>query len=404
MKKIILLTIISLNTVLFANAQINLIGAKVNPTLGNIDIVKWRALDSLSVTSYPTTLNGYYYSSSVFNAYSGNYYLTGITPEASVLLSFNTTTNQSSTSAYTSFSNITQIDMSTGKIYNLTSDSTGYFSIIEYDINTGIDSVLGTIYEPGIPGIITDATCFNSNDGILYYVGLDSLPGLTLYSIPVRNPVFTYSKIKLQDGPYSISGVHYDNVNNTIFALSNKFDQNGNYIGFMIIEISTLSGEITERGELTGFQAFLGGSSSFDQNTGKMLLVGFDDAFMSRMIVFDTYSNTFQTGFVPDGVSEIVCDNLSFAQNAYVNTSNKKHENAMLKIYPNPSSSRFSIEVNDVTDDSFFTISLLNGSVVTSEKILNKVTDVATENLSKGIYVVTLLFNNTIQTQKLVIQ
>ena len=59
---------------------------------------------------------------------NSNYYLTGITSNSSGLLSFNTVTNEATLSPFNTFSNITEIDMSTGKIYNLTSDSIGYIS------------------------------------------------------------------------------------------------------------------------------------------------------------------------------------------------------------------------------------------------------------------------------------
>lgn len=406
MKKQLLLTILLFASCGVIFSQINLIGSGINPSSGKIDIIKWRALDSLSVMSYPTELDGYYYGSSVFNSYSSNYYLTGIISDASVLFSFNSITNQTSTSSYASFSNITQIDMSTGKIYNLVSDSADYFSIIEYDIATGTDIVLGTIYEPGIPGIITDATCFNSNEGILYYIGVDSTPGHTLYSIPVRNPVFTYSKTRLQYGStfYNLSNVQYDNVNDLIFALSSKFDQNWNNTGNVIVEIDKTSGVVTERGELAGIQYFLGGSSSFDQNSGNFLLVGYDSAFSGGMIVFNTYSNTFQTGFVPGMVSEIVCDNSCFAQETYINTANKQDERAALKVYPNPASVKFTIEVEEIYDNYYYTLSSLDGRIILRGPILKKETIISTEKLLKGVYVVSIISNDNIETEKVVIQ
>ena len=41
-----------------AKAQINLVGASVGLN-GTIDIVKWQALDSNTVETYPTNLQGY---------------------------------------------------------------------------------------------------------------------------------------------------------------------------------------------------------------------------------------------------------------------------------------------------------------------------------------------------------
>jgi hypothetical protein len=62
MEKLILgiAVVIAFNT--SANAQINLIGAAVNDSTGKIDLVQWEALDSLSVVTTPTILDGYYFA------------------------------------------------------------------------------------------------------------------------------------------------------------------------------------------------------------------------------------------------------------------------------------------------------------------------------------------------------
>lgn len=407
MNKILPLLILMLTLIQGLNAQIRLLGAGINISSDKIDIVKWQVFDSTTVTSYPTVLDGYFYSSSAFNSYTGNYYLTGIKQNDAVLLSFNSLTNQSEINSFSSVSNMTQIDMSTGKLYNMSSVSADYFSINEYNITTGTDSLIGTIYEPGIPGIITDASCFNSNDGILYYIGVDSLPGLSLYSIEVRNPVFSYSKIKLQpdSGLNNISAVQYDNVNNLIYAMNSKVDQFGNSLDNVVVEIDKVTGKVTERGELAGFPYFLGGSSSFDQNSGSFLLVGFDRLFNQKMIVFNTYTNTYQTGFIPGSVSEIACDNYNFAKAAYANTTNKKNEEiAEMIVFPNPALDYFTVQVKNLSDNSSVMVTSSDGKIVLSEQLMKNETVVSAANLSKGIYLITLITNNNRQTKKLVVQ
>ena len=152
MKKHILILSLLILLLPGAKAQISLIGASAAQNPNVISIVKWQALDTSSLISYPTFLEAYVFGSSVFDAWNGNYYLTGISADTSGLFAFNTVTNTQTISDYTTFSSITEIDMSTGKIYNLTSDSIGYFNVNEYDIRTGEDSLLGVIYEPGNPG------------------------------------------------------------------------------------------------------------------------------------------------------------------------------------------------------------------------------------------------------------
>ncbi|MFZ4521342.1 MAG: hypothetical protein ACOYNC_06530 [Bacteroidales bacterium] len=197
-------------------AQINLVGAAINPSTSHIDILKWQAFDSASVTPYPTVFAGYYLSSSLFDAYNSNYYLTGITPDSSALLSFNTISTNTDLHPFSSYSNISEIDMSTGKIYTLRSDSIGYISVNEYDIPTGTDSLLGVISEPGLYGIVVDAIGFDSNHGIIYYAGPDGSSTDCLFSIPVRNPVFSWAKkTLLTTAPgNNFYSVNYDNVNN----------------------------------------------------------------------------------------------------------------------------------------------------------------------------------------------
>lgn len=195
MKKYIL--IILLITGLGADAQINLVGAGHYPGANQVDIIKWEALDSASQTSSPSLLQGYLLASSCFDAFNSNYYLTGPGLSGNGLRSFNTANNTQTLSPFTSFSNNSEIDMSTGKIYNLRPEAGGIVKVNQYDIATGTDSLLGVISEPGMMGLVVDATGFDANNGILYYIGPSGIPGTFLFSIPVREPVFFIRKYPL---------------------------------------------------------------------------------------------------------------------------------------------------------------------------------------------------------------
>ena len=100
-------------------AQINLVGAANNQQTGKIDIVKWRALDSASVIEYPSILDGYYFATSAFDSYNSNYYITGISGDNSGLYSYNTISNEENLVGGSLYTNISEFDMSTGKMYNL---------------------------------------------------------------------------------------------------------------------------------------------------------------------------------------------------------------------------------------------------------------------------------------------
>ncbi|MFZ4546307.1 MAG: T9SS type A sorting domain-containing protein [Bacteroidales bacterium] len=390
---------------LSVKAQINLVGAGSGPN-GTIDIVKWQALDSTSVTRYPSGLAGYLFASSVFNAYNSNYYLGGIAAGSGVLLAFNTNSNTSNLTPYANLSNVSEIDMSTGKIYKLSSDSVGYIAVSEYDIATNSQIVLGVINEPGVYGIIADAIGFDSNNGILYYVGFDTTTASCLYGISVRNPVFSWTKTTLlTTAPgNNFSSVNYDNVNNLLFASNAEFNSNGNYTGNKVVEINTTSGEIVERGVLTGFPYYLGGSASFDQNTGSFLLVGFDTAFNQKMIVFNTLNNTFITGFVPPNVSEIVCDNYSFAKSAYTGTSIDEQHKSDFSIFPNPATSKFTMSIGRLTGNCTLKIHTLTGKECLSMQIEQPETEIPTQSLVKGVYMITIQDEKGTKTKKLIIQ
>ena len=387
-------------------AQINLVGASVNTTTGSIDIIKWQAFDSVTVTPFPTSFLGYYMASSLFDAHNSNYYLTGLTPDSSALLSFNTVSNDTSLHPFSSYSNITEIDMSTGKVYTLRSDSVGYISVNEYDINTGTDSLLGVISEPGLYGIAIDAIGFDSNNGIIYYIGDDGNSTTCLFSIPVRNPVFSWTKTTLHTTApgNNFFSVNYDNVNNIIYALNAEYDSANNYNVSRVVEIDYLTGEVISRGQLAGFPGFVMGSSSFDQNSGSLLLVGFDTNSVEKMIIFNTYTNTYETGFVPGNVSEIVCDNYAFAQSAYGTVSINEQDKPYASIFPNPATSKFTLKMSSPADKFTLKIYNLTGRECFSGEIQNPETEISTELLAKGVYFVTLQNHQVIQTSKLIIQ
>lgn len=400
-----ILTLLILFSSMIANAQINLLGVRAN-TNGTVDIVKWQALDPATVTTYPTRLDAYLYASSVFDSYNSNYYLGGIASDTGVLFTFNTNTNSAGLSSYSVFSNIAEIDMSSGKIYNLSSDSVGYISVNQYDISTGTESLLGIIVEPGVSGIVTDAISFDSNHGILYYVGFDNSSAVCLYGIPVRNPVFSWSKTTLLTtaAGNNFSSVHYDNANNILFASNAEYDSSWNYTGNKIVEINITSGEVIERGLLAGFPYYLGGSSSFDQNSGSFMLVAFDSSLNEKMIVFNTQDNTFVTGYVPSMVSEIVCDNYLFARNAYTTTSVHRQIKPDYSVFPNPATSRFTLTTSSWDANSTLWIHDLSGRECLSKRIDQPETEISTGSLSKGVYFVTVRNKENTQTTKLFVE
>lgn len=407
MDKVLGLTVMLLLTCPGIKAQIDLVGISNNGGSGNLEIVEWKALDQASVITFPTLLEGYLFGSSVFDAYNGNYYLTGISGISSGLFSFNTLTSEQELIPYNNFSNITEIDMSAGKIYNLSMETEGEISVNEYDIESGSDILLGVISEPGVGGIVADATGFDANHSILYYVGWDTLPSICLYGIPVRNTSFSFTKTRLvPTTPFnSFSSVNYDNVNDKLFALNAEYDSTGNYVVSNVVEIDYNSGEVILRGSLAEFPNYLAGSSSFDQYSGSFLLVGIDTNYNSKMIVFNTSTNTYQSGFVPSGVSEIVCDNSTFAKNTYILTFLQEDNMDLLSVYPNPATDHITVNPDlPSSDDFLIRIYSVDGQLMLETYYPSAQSfDLDVQDLPAGIYQLCALAGSQIIKQKLII-
>jgi hypothetical protein len=123
------------------------------------------------------------------------------------------------------------------------------------------------------------------------------------------------------------------------------------------------------------------------------------------MIVFNTLTNTFVTGFVPDMVSEIVCDNYSFARSAYNTTATREQQDdSDFSIFPNPATSKFRLTYNASPDIFTLKIRTLSGKECLSRQIRHSETEIPTESLAKGVYVVTVQDQNSTKTKKLIIQ
>ncbi len=406
MKKSVLSLLILLFFSSMLTAQINLVGVANNQQTGKIDVVKWEALNPASVSVFPSMLDGYYFASSAFDSYNSNYYLTGISGDNSGLYSFNTRTNQENLGSASLYSNISEFDMSTGIMYNLKMMADDSISVFAYNINTNQDSLLGVIYEPGVNGIVVDAIGFDANNGILYYVGFTGDPALCLYAIPVRESQFSFTKTNLvTNAPYNnIQSVNFDNVNERIFARNATFDTTGTYISSFIVEINKTTGDIINLAELVEFPYFVGGSSSFDQNTGTLMLVGIDTSNMLKMIAFNSSDNTYVSGFVPGNISEIVCDNSEFVQNNYILTGVKAETAISFDVYPNPATELLTIDYPTTEKLNIQLISsdgkrVLSQDFASGERLVMNVAD-----LLPGLYLVKLLSGGKTATQKIVLR
>lgn len=408
MIKIKLFLLLQLFLLLEVKAQIKLIASAYNVNTGAIDIVRWNALDSASVSIQPSILQSYLLGSSVYDAFNGNYYLRANDSITNGLYTFNTITNTENLDSIGAFYNGgSEIDMSTGLIYNLTPDTSGFFNITLFDTNTGKDSILGVITEPITTGVIADATCFDSNNSTFYFIAYDGSLKHALFIVPLGNLVFTYSKILLNTtAPVNIfQNVNYDNISNSLFALNLAYDTTDFSFNSNVVEVNIATGELELRNQINGFSYFQAGASSFDQLSSNLVFIGIDSNLQRSMIVFNTLDDTYQTGFVPETATEIECDNYLFAKNAYGITSVTSTEVSNdLSIFPNPASGVFIIRNAKFSAESELKIFTLDGKLVYREYFSSSSLEVSPGNLPAAIYNVWIQSGNKVSVKKLMIQ
>jgi hypothetical protein len=388
-----------------AQAQIKLMGVAPNNETNTVDLIQWSLFDEQSVVTIPTELEVYLYASSSYDPFNGSYYISGGTFEELGLYSYNTDTEASTFDTNAPVSNIAEFDMSTGNMYNLIVETEDYINVYEYDIEASEEVLIGTIYEPGVQGIVVDAISFDSNNGIIYYVGVPSDGPLALYAIPVREETFSFTKTDLitQTLGNVITGLNYDNVNDKLFATNNTYDEDGTFQGRAVIEIDYTSGEIETLGILEGFPYFLGGSSQFDQITGTYLLVGINTDNEQLMIAFNTNTNTYETGFVPS-VSEIVCNNTLFARSSYQVAGVELNTASDIRAYPNPVVGQLNIEWTANGPVQLEVINALGDLVFSQNTVtLNRATIDMTA-FASGLYTINLTSKDQVVSKKIVVQ
>jgi hypothetical protein len=406
MKKTFLSLVIVFVISMGAQSQINLIGLTINPISGAVELAKWQAFDSLSVRTVPTILDGYFFTTSAFDALNSEYYIMGISGDSTGLYSYNTGTGTERLMTASTYTNISEFDMSTGKMYNLTIDSTDYINVYEYDVTSNLDTFRGTIYESGLIGLFTDAIGFDSNNGIIYYVGSATDSTTSLYAISVRGG-FSYTKTTLNTtAPINnIFGINFDNVNEKIYALNDTYDSLFAMTGRSVIEINKVTGDVVNRGNLSEFPYYVGGSSSFDQATSTYLLVGIDTAGNTKMIGFNTLTNTYMAGFVPSFVSEIVCDNSVFARRTYGSTSGiTQSSTSPISLYPNPVTDVLTINNTLAGPVKIQIFSALGNQVFEQDYSASNNIRLNLESLSPGLYVLNLRSNDQSISEKILVQ
>jgi hypothetical protein len=321
------------------HAQLKIIGSNFDLGSGTINVLRWNAETGTVLDSVPTPTSGIAMGSSVFDAYLGRYYfsdglgLNSVQFTPGIFTAYLTT--QISTSA--------EIDMANGKIYGVGQtnvlDSNGtyvssHMDLFEYNIGNNTDTVLGTF--TGNQGVYLDASCYNSNLGIYYFVGEDSLLGQCLYAVNTRASTFAFALVPLNLTSMFALTLEYDNQNDILYGL--MMDNSiPNTTHFLVQQIDPLSGALTLEVDFPQFSSYQVGTCSFHQATGSMVFV-FPDTSGTTLRIYNTLTDSLTTGFLPiTNIFEFECDNTEFAASKYNTTAAASPlQPARLKLFPNP--------------------------------------------------------------------
>ena len=121
------------------------------------------------------------------------------------------------------------------------------------------------------------------------------------------------------------------------------------------------------------------------------MLVGITTAGMLEMITFDTYTNTYTTGFVPDNVSEIACDNTSFARNRYAAVLGVEQQPTVtFNVYPNPASDVLNLACTSAEPVQVQIFSSMGELVYEEQNVSVNRLNIDMSTLSLGLYTLNL--------------
>lgn len=116
------------------------------------------------------------------------------------------------------------------------------------------------------------------------------------------------------------------------------------------------------------------------QNDGKIIFIG----------SFTFYDNVIKNNIVR--VNGLLTTNLL----------DIKEHNSLFSVYPNPTEDILNIRINNFNDNNKIIITNALGEIILSENALNNIIELKTNNLSKGVYFITISNNEQKITQKII--
>ncbi|MFN8394792.1 MAG: hypothetical protein U0176_08995 [Bacteroidia bacterium] len=368
------------------SAQILLVGTSHNTQTGHYDVVRWNAHTGAVLGTVPTTENGVVMGASAFDAAHGRYYFRGITGLQEV--SFNPSQVNSTTLQF-DLANA-EVDMRLGKLYGLTYDVIldttghvvgGHLDFMQYRIADSTETTLLSI--PNVAGYLSDASAFDSNHGTYYFMAVDSTVGLSLYRIQTTGSVPTLSTMPLSSA-YTHYTLEYDNDSNTLLGFGGTPDSSGYTDHLQVLRMDTLTGATTLVEDLFNLVGYQVASTSYDQATHTMVLIGVDSSFNAGMMGYDVDADSLMAlGPIPNQAMEIETDNTLYALAKYQATAiDPALPNIAITLWPQPATDWLEMELPPHT--STVHVCDLQGRELLRSNVLDRL---SLQGLSPGMYV-----------------
>jgi hypothetical protein len=321
-------------------AQIKVVGTYYDPGTDATSIIRWNADNGVVSDSIATHVHVIDPGTSIMDAYHDRYYFAD--PSAFHQVNFNT-------SSYTVLPGIQQafnaeISMATGRIYrvkqrNVYDDAgqsvTRLWEVVQSRFSTGQDSLMGAI--PQCLSVYGDASTFDSNHGIYYFLGIDSELGDCLYAVPTHATTFTSYKVALGTAGLRFAGIAYDNEFDILYAL-NRIGE-GTQRHWQVQQLNVNTGAVTLEADFPQFKDYEATTCSFDQVASALIFVMRDSTGQPGLYAYATISNTLIPKFTPNGMTmhELECDNSVFAMLRYGAAGARNQiPKAQISLYPDP--------------------------------------------------------------------
>lgn len=324
----------------FLSAQITMVGVSQNSATGNLDVIRWDAVTGVVFQTVPTTENSLYMASSALDVSTGKYYFRGLNG----LQEIGFFPPQVRANSLQFDLGNTEVDMRTGKLYGLNYTPvtnpngqiiSGQLSVTEYVIADSTETLVYNL--PQVLGYYADVSAFDSNHGTYYFLGIDSLLGSCLYKVNLSGTTIFHTVIPVANNSRMFFTLEYDNDTNTLLGLGVTPDSNGIASNLQVLEMDTLTAQVTLVRELLKIYSFQSASTTYDQANHTMAFIAFDSVM--TFLAYDRVNDSLYSLILPGlNTQEIEADNTQYALARYRSTTRNDKLTSMspLTVWPQP--------------------------------------------------------------------